>query len=482
MSLSIATDIKTWSKGFAAPVQAVVDVLASIDRNDIRYCHWKSNVRLDRSFANRTDFDLLVARTDAARLEACLQECGLKRRYSTADKVFPGIEDYLGFDETTGEFFHFHVHYSLVVGRKGQKNYRLPLEEEVLNSSIQDADYPIRIIRPALEFVVFVLRAFVKADFNLRSAVRSALGRSVFPRQVLDEFSGLAERASIDEVVEVCRDKFPELESVIPAFARRRGWENSSNLELRQIKRRIVRALKPYRLFVGDELRAESAGRHMAAHHSRSWLPTGGLSVAFIGADGSGKSSTVKEVASWLGWKLSVASIYMGIPKDRKDLVRWKRLSRLADRLHLQRLRHAFMARHWLAVARSRQHNARLGARLKGRGCVALFDRYPLQVFWMMDAPMDGPRLDDSSPYAQRERDLYESIEPVDHIFVLSTTEALSVERKPELRRHREALKQKIDAVDQFAASGDEIITIINTARGHETCLLEIKRVLWGLL
>ena len=95
---------------------------------------------------------------------------------------------------------------------------------------------------------------------------------------------------------------------------------------------------------------------------------------------------------------------------------------------------------------------------------------------------MDGPRLDDSSPCAQRERDLYKSIEPVDHIFVLSTTESLSVERKPELRRHRETLTHKIDAVDQFASSADERITIIDTAQGREACLLEIKRVLWGLL
>ncbi len=363
-----SSDLNTGWSDFKAPVQAVVDALQHIEQNRIRYCHWKSNVRLDKSFASRTDFDLLVARQDAGRLGACLQQLGLKRRYATAEKVFPGMEDYLGFDEITGRLFHFHVHYSLVLGRKAQKNYRLPLEEEALISSIQDDRYPIRIVCPALEMVIFVLRAFVKADFNLRSAARCILGRSVFPRAVLDELAALAQRAPTDEVVELCRRSFPELEHVIPSLIEKRGWVGGSFLGLYKIKRMIIRALKPYRLFVGGALHEESASRAMAARHARSWLPGGGLTVAFVGADGSGKSSTVKEIVVWLKWKLSVHSLYMGLPKDRANVVAWKWLSRVAGRLRFSRLRDAFNTRRCLAVARWRRQNAARAARLQRPG------------------------------------------------------------------------------------------------------------------
>ncbi len=97
---------------------------------------------------------------------------------------------------------------------------------------------------------------------------------------------------------------------------------------------------------------------------------------------------------------------------------------------------------------------------------------------------MDGPRLNVASPWAKRERGLYEAIEPVDHIFVLSATEEMSVERKPELREppRRDALKRKIEAVDRLVASPTEGISVIDTSQGRDACLLEIKRVLWGLL
>src|SRR5439155_17069655 len=41
-------------------------------------------------------------------------------------------------------------------------------------------------------------------------------------------------------------------------------------------------------------------------------LPHGGLIVAFLGVDGSGKSTATKEITRWLSRKVDVVSIYFG--------------------------------------------------------------------------------------------------------------------------------------------------------------------------
>jgi thymidylate kinase len=340
------------------------------------------------------------------------------------------------------------------------------------------------VVQPAVEAVIFFLRAFLKADFNLRSVARSMRGRSIFPRQVLDEFSALRELGPADEIVDVCRHHFPELEKVIPAFFSRRGWDSDSLFTLYSIQRIVLSVLKPYRLFLGSDLKAESASRRLAARSPRVWLQGGGLTIAFVGADGSGKSSTVGEMAKWIGWKLRVRPIYMGLPKTRTRITRWKRLSHVARRFGLRRLQEILLERYCLAVASVRQENAALAARINGQGGIVLFDRFPLTDFWGMEEPMDGPRLNSSSRWHQHERRIYKQLEQPDHIFVLSTTDAMSIERKPELGSppRRDALQQKIDAVDRFAAAAGGGVTVIDTSQGRDACLLEIKRVVWSLL
>jgi hypothetical protein len=101
-----------------------------------------------------------------------------------------------------------------------------------------------------------------------------------------------------------------------------------------------------------------------------------------------------------------------------------------------------------------------------------------------MEEPMDGPRLDVDSPRGRRERGLYAEIKPADHIFVLTVTEGIALERKPELQGsvQRDALRRKVEAVNRLASFATEGFTVIDTSQGREACLLEIKRLLWELL
>jgi len=63
---------------------------------------------------------------------------GYKRFIAQAWARYPGIEDWIGFDEETGQLAHVHLHYQLVLGRKYVKEQHLPWEELVLDTAVQD--------------------------------------------------------------------------------------------------------------------------------------------------------------------------------------------------------------------------------------------------------------------------------------------------------------------------------------------------------
>src|SRR5690606_19450198 len=49
---------------------------------------------------------------------------------------------------------------------------------------------------------------------------------------------------------------------------------------------------------------------------------TGGLTVVLLGVDGSGKSTHVKQLVKWLGWKLDVGYVYFGSGDGPVSLLR----------------------------------------------------------------------------------------------------------------------------------------------------------------
>ena len=99
------------------PLQAAVALFAELNEAAIRYCHWKSNIRLDEALAGRTDLDLLVDPDHAGRFKTILLRRQVKRAIAAKGKRYPDVENYLGFDPETGRQFHLHVHYRLVPRR-----------------------------------------------------------------------------------------------------------------------------------------------------------------------------------------------------------------------------------------------------------------------------------------------------------------------------------------------------------------------------
>src|SRR5574338_1227695 len=113
---------------YPAALNAARDLFKALAANHVRYCHWKSNLRLEQGLLGKTDLDLLVDASHMGLLRRILAEQDIKPVLAPPGKRYPGIEDWLGFDTQTGRLFHLHVHYRLVLGEQFVKNYHVPLE------------------------------------------------------------------------------------------------------------------------------------------------------------------------------------------------------------------------------------------------------------------------------------------------------------------------------------------------------------------
>lgn len=156
-----------------------------------------------------------------------------------------------------------------------------------------------------------------------------------------EDVAALSLRVGRAELAARSREHFaaPLAEAIAAAFVR-----SEKTLADRRLRREVARGLSVYRMHVGAAaaLRAalRSASCVFAVVGSR-WLglarpfrhaaPGGGIIVAVVGADGSGKSTLGRELCAWLQKDIDARAVYFGTGDGAPSLFFWpfKALSRL---------------------------------------------------------------------------------------------------------------------------------------------------------
>ena len=463
-------------------------VFQSLDEFGITYCHWKSNINLENSFQGKTDFDLLVAREDSDKFHSLIHSLGFKKRVSTQDKIYPGMEDFVGLDSSNGKLIHLHVHFLLVMGRRYTKNYRIPIEEEILANSIWHKEYPIKIILPEYELIILIIRYFIKHQFSptLKTFLKFVVfWRLKLPKEITSEIDYLLNLCDIKTVNSIVDKHFEKSKCIIKLILK--NYKNQFSYYCFFIlKKNLLATLNNYTLLIPSEKKKQTRIRKLASRNSITSFASGGLSIGFIGCDGSGKSSTVFAINRWLHWKYSVKTFYMGKPKINTIQSRVLNLSiRYSKKLQLTPLTNYQTDYKQLLIAKQRLKTYQKAKRFQNKCYTVLFDRYPLKEFWSMKIPMDGPRLDVNTKLREKEEFYYQQIPKPDFLFVLKVTEEQSIARKPQhiSLGNKEMLKNKIEAVDRFINNNEaKNIIIIDTIKPQAEVILEIKNKIWNLL
>ena len=486
--------------------ERVIQFFAALNEAGVRYCHWKSNVRLDDAVNGRTDLDLLVDPEHRQLFEQFLTEYDIKPLTAAPGKAYPSIENHLGFDPASGNLFHLHVHYQLVLGEQFVKNYHLPLEKVFLDSAF--VYQGVKIPTPELELIVFSLRALLK--YRDRDAVKDTFSIRTpgLPRAVREEAAWLLEQTSLERVVQT----LAELPDIVPAdlvtdFLQTVTSNPRDGRKLYQLRAQVRELLSVHqrhgRLQASTTYFRESWRRRKSAVNRKMTLTHTGPKVALIGADGSGKSTMTELLYTWLTWKLDVQLFYMGSKKPSR-LSDWSYIVfRMARRSHtmlsrvvggknvlargLVRLRQMFFYTHHLSLAYDRYQRYRDSQGEAAVGSFVMYDRYPLE------APLDGPKVallagNDTSrmarAFARAEQTIYKQIGPPDHFIVLDVSPEVSLQRKPD--HDSEAIHAKSQLIRRFIKTADAATPYTLLRIDADLPLAEVvdrlKRHVWQLL
>jgi hypothetical protein len=294
----------------ARPILALIQALAS---RRVRYCHWKSNVRLTDSLAGREDLDLLVDRPDALAFFAALAECGYKLAQTRQGGGHPGVLHAFALDPGTLRLVHVHAYFRVATGDSLVKSFLLPFDDLLLEASPGPGGLPVP--PPEAELVVFLVRILLKHTGAIETLFLHRTYRAVPP-----ELSWLVARSDAAAARALWVARIPggtrkEFETLLAAVAdpaavaarirhgvglgwRLRGWRRIRPLQA------LASRLQRLGLLAWGRL------RHRRPHGLRN----GGAIIALVGPKASGKSTLAGFVHERLGKELDIRRIHVGKP------------------------------------------------------------------------------------------------------------------------------------------------------------------------
>jgi thymidylate kinase len=494
-----------------AALSGVRKLFEAFAAHNIRYCHWKSNVRLEHGLLGRTDLDLLVSPQDAGNLRRLLTEHNIKHVFAPLGKRYPGIEDYLGLDYETGKLFHLHVHYLLVLGEQFVKNYQIPLEEAFLNSTISVGGW-VNVPAPELELSILCMRALLKyRDRDLFKDIFSIRSPGL-PAHIRHELDWLQEQVSDETLQRVLSDHADILpaETIREFLATYRSDPRAGFTFWRlrsQVRRSLARFQRHGRLqamfhYFQEVWRREVLTRLFGRPRGMTF-PRGGQTITLLGADGAGKTTLVRELDKWLSWRMDIRTYYLGSKQPAPGSTVTYFLFRIFRKLHnmashaigrknifvrgLSFIKKVFIYQHYLFVGYERHRRFTRGKREAKEGAIVLFDRFPFE------SPLDGPEIENISQkmdsrfvgfFSQREKNIYTRFGSPDFLIILDVTPEISARRKPD--HSLETIRSKKKAIEKLASKLQEASTdkwaTLNGDLPLEDVLLQLKRKIWAIL
>ncbi|HEX9848035.1 MAG TPA: hypothetical protein VGB33_06430 [Acidimicrobiia bacterium] len=481
-------------------------LLADLDAEGIVYCHWKSNSHLSAALDGHTDLDLLFDNAQIGLVHRNLAESGYKRFVTHPSRAYPGMEDYLGVHPVTGTLVHLHVHYRLAIGQRHMKNYRLSWEDEVLGTRTLDPT-GVFTAEPGHEWLLLVIRAAMK--IRGRDRLRSLFGAKAVPAELVEEHRWLASRADKSLPGQIAADLLDEQTATLVSRCVDSDLGFGELLRLRRRLRQALKGQRAYDTLAANIVRARREMRWALGSVNRKSVRRpypyarspagGGLVLALIGGDGSGKSTIANELYGWLEGKVDVLPIYFGSGKGRaswlrfpldlmrKVLRRSRRATRGSDGTAVMSDEHGALVRAvWaLVLAREKRLKIRKSIKARERGFIVICDRFPqTQVSGMIDGTLLDHWMSSESKLlrslARWEADSYTLADtyPPDLVIRLDVTSETAASRRPEA--HRPVLDHRRQVVESLMFKNARFgLRSLDANRDLDDVLLDVKHALW---
>ncbi|HYF39575.1 MAG TPA: nucleotidyltransferase family protein [Gemmatimonadales bacterium] len=461
----------------------------ALDGAGIRYCQWKGHWSAHRWSRGYGDVDLLIDHAAVNEFRNIAGELGFKLAHPGGERQLPGVEHYFGLDPEVPRLLHLHVHYRLLLGEYWKCVYRLPIERQILEQSVPGQ--PFRVPSPTHTFLIFVLRMMLRqVGRPLLSARARWLGGIQVP---LASLQAASDATALGKLLEqhLPQIDIPFFEACVRSLDGRSSWADrillpwQLHLKLRAYVRRPPAAALVSALL--ERVLPASIADYLTDACMRP--SGGGVVVALIGGDGSGKSTCARELHQWLAPELSVMRAHLGNPSRslltlvagaalKLEQAVYSQVGRSpAGVSRLELLRH-------VCTARDRYRLYQKAWRFAAAGGIAVCERYPVRPGYVHVAPVIPELISAQSGglaglLRKLEASYYGGILPPDLVFVLSIDPELAVQRKPEEPADYVRARSRVIRETDWAATG---AVIVDASRPLPEVLQQLKTAIWSTL
>lgn len=488
-------------------------LIDSLNRHEIEYCHWKSNLTLANALTGGEDLDILVDRKALPRFVTILLDLGFKAAAIKSGDNVPGIYHYYGLDSETGKISHVHLYNSVVTGESFVKSHFLPIERMLLENP--DHISNVRVASRSAELVLFILRIFIKYG-SLLDLIHLAR----HPDTVLAELRWLQAGADMSESISLLEKYCPVIDEALFLKGIETLGEPNSLVKRILLAYTIRRHLSVYTKYTQLERLSAYAKllwikqmQRFTGKKKNKTLNSGGAIIAFVGADATGKSTLVSGTSRWLGSVFAIKTVHVGKPPSSWLMMPLRIVLPLMRRLlpHLRRdwvsnktrtlspsAGHASISLIYavraVALAWDRYQLLIKIRRWAANGDIIICDRYPTET---LDA-MDSPRLQEHSNgngvktrlynrLARFENHIYKQMPPPDVVLALKvsieTAKQRNRNRKEEIGMDDEDyLEARHQQAGKWHKHGIKYTYDIDTEMSFEETILSVKKSIWEVL
>lgn len=493
------------SEGADKPILDLVARLCKVlEQDNINYCHWKSNLAIDRSASGENDLDLLIDRADVQRFTEILARLEFKEAQSPVEMQMPGVLDYYGYDKDAEKLVHVHAHYQLILGHDRTKNYRLPIEAPFLASATQQGLF--KLPTPEFEFIILVIRMTLK--YSTRDVM--LMGQATIPKSAREEFEDLQPRVDEAKIDRILQQHLSYIDKEMFAACVQSLQANCSLWTRLQIGHRLQKTLQAYarRDYAADvalktwRTFSRAIRRRLLGPLPKKRFVSGGAIIAIIGGDGSGKSTAVTAVQKWISNTFETQQVHFGKPPRSftTNLVRaLLKVGRFVgnpghgdDALDIMSMYSkkpvfpGYSPLVWhVCAARDRYLLYVKAQRFATNGGIVICDRFPIPGIELMDTP----QIDRVVPVERRnwlinqliylERHWYQYMAAPEVSIVLKVDPEIAVQRKTD--EEESYVRGRSTEVWEFNWQQTRA-HVIDASQSKADVIAQIKSLIWSLL
>ena len=466
------------------------------NKEQISYCHWKSNLLLNEALDGYDDLDLLVGRQDIAKFERAIISLGFKEA-SNKHITFSSIKHFYGLDTKSGNILHLHVYFQIKTGPSWTKSMRFDFEEYFLKN-LTTHESGMKVPEKHIEFVLFILRVMMKySKVNEYILVEKENKRT--PKEIEYLLEGM-DRTKLRSFLEIY---FPEISQeqifgyveiikngtffnrFISANTlkyklsryRNQGLIEESFANIKQFSYRVLN-----KIFLKQKKKLHSAG----------------TLIVVAGLDATGKTTITTELKKWLGKNLTISLVHFGKPpstvltfpiniaiklmrkKSSNSTLRSSVKNEHSAKSMLYIIRQVTLAYDRYALIKKQWQKT-------SNGEIVLCDRYKSEDFGVMDSKRLNPDIYTGlkKRLAQIENRLYDMMPEPDILFYLNVPVEVAV------KRNEERIKEGKESEEFIRIRHEENKDLvykaklnykIDTDREYAQVIQDMKSKIWGMI